>query len=70
MTCWLLQKMLFPNSLNTNFEQLQILYSYTFELADTGTYGFLLSASNILPVAQDFFLALGVFATKVATMKI
>nr|CAH0101751.1 unnamed protein product [Daphnia galeata] len=47
-----------------------IKYSYTFELADTGTYGFLLSASNILPVAQDFFLALGVFATKVATMKI
>jgi hypothetical protein len=44
-----------------------IKYSYTFELADTGTYGFTLPASQILPVSQDFFPALNVFATQVAT---
>uniref|UniRef100_A0A0N8E6M5 Carboxypeptidase B2 n=1 Tax=Daphnia magna TaxID=35525 RepID=A0A0N8E6M5_9CRUS len=47
-----------------------IKYSYTFELSDTGAYGFLLPASNILPVCQDFFPALDVFAAKVATMKV
>ncbi|XP_057375289.1 carboxypeptidase B-like [Daphnia carinata] len=45
-----------------------IKYSYTFELSDTGAYGFLLPASNILPVCQDFFPALDVFAAKVATL--
>ncbi|EFX75496.1 hypothetical protein DAPPUDRAFT_306706 [Daphnia pulex] len=43
-----------------------IKYSYTFELADTGKYGFILPASQILPVSQDFFPALDVFATEVA----
>ncbi|KAI9553889.1 hypothetical protein GHT06_019159 [Daphnia sinensis] len=47
-----------------------IKYSYTFELSDTGAYGFLLPASNILPVCQDFFPALDVFAAKVATLKV
>ncbi|XP_046452056.1 carboxypeptidase B-like [Daphnia pulex] len=47
-----------------------IKYSYTFELADSGTYGFLLPSSDILPVAQDFFPALDVFATKIATLKV
>ncbi|EFX63164.1 hypothetical protein DAPPUDRAFT_9500, partial [Daphnia pulex] len=42
-----------------------IKYSYTFELADTGKYGFILPASQILPVSQDFFPALDVFATEV-----
>ncbi|KAI9553890.1 hypothetical protein GHT06_019160 [Daphnia sinensis] len=44
-----------------------IKYSYTFELPDTGIDGFLLPASDILPVCQDFFPALDVFAAKVAT---
>jgi len=47
-----------------------IKYSYTFELADDGTYGFLLPSTAILPVAQDFFPALDVFATKVATLTV
>ncbi|KAI9553884.1 hypothetical protein GHT06_019154 [Daphnia sinensis] len=44
-----------------------IKYSYTFELPDTGANGFTLPPSAILPVCQDFFPALDVFATKVAT---
>ncbi|XP_046643400.1 carboxypeptidase B-like [Daphnia pulicaria] len=44
-----------------------IKYSYTFELADTDTYGFILPASEILPVSHDFFPALDVFAKQVAT---
>ncbi|KAI9553885.1 hypothetical protein GHT06_019155 [Daphnia sinensis] len=44
-----------------------IKYSYTVELPDDGTEGFALSPSEILPVCQDFFPALDVFATKVAT---
>ncbi|XP_057375607.1 carboxypeptidase B-like [Daphnia carinata] len=44
-----------------------IKYSYTFELPDRGTYGFMLPSSEILPVCKDFFPALNVFATKVAT---
>ncbi|KAK4007879.1 hypothetical protein OUZ56_013028 [Daphnia magna] len=44
-----------------------IKYSYTFELPDRGTNAFTLPASEILPVCQDFFPALDVFATKVAT---
>ena len=43
-----------------------IKYSYTFELADTGANGFTLPASQILPVGQDFFPALDVFATQVS----
>ncbi|XP_061576902.1 carboxypeptidase A1-like [Cololabis saira] len=34
-----------------------IKYSYTFELRDTGRYGFLLPASQILPTAQETWLA-------------
>ncbi|XP_011355539.1 carboxypeptidase A1 [Pteropus vampyrus] len=35
-----------------------IKYSYTFELRDTGHYGFLLPASQIIPSAQETWLAL------------
>ncbi|KAK4007903.1 hypothetical protein OUZ56_013063 [Daphnia magna] len=44
-----------------------IKYSYTFELPAKGTYDFLLPASDILPVCEDFFPAFDVFAAKVAT---
>ncbi|NWI10955.1 CBPA1 Carboxypeptidase, partial [Crypturellus soui] len=37
-----------------------IKYSFTFELRDTGRYGFLLPASQILPTAQETWLALRV----------
>ncbi|XP_075413847.1 carboxypeptidase A1 isoform X2 [Tenrec ecaudatus] len=37
-----------------------IKYSFTFELRDTGRYGFLLPASQILPTAQETWLALQV----------
>uniref|UniRef100_A0A0P6FVC1 Zinc carboxypeptidase n=1 Tax=Daphnia magna TaxID=35525 RepID=A0A0P6FVC1_9CRUS len=42
-------------------------YSYTVELP---AKDFLLPASRILPVSQDFFPALEVFAAKVATLKV
>ncbi|XP_007981102.3 carboxypeptidase A1 [Chlorocebus sabaeus] len=35
-----------------------IKYSFTFELRDTGNYGFLLPASQIIPTAQETWLAL------------
>ncbi|XP_030627834.1 carboxypeptidase A1-like [Chanos chanos] len=35
-----------------------IKYSYTFELRDTGYYGFLLPANQIIPTAQETWLAL------------
>nr|DBA31406.1 TPA: hypothetical protein GDO54_007262 [Pyxicephalus adspersus] len=35
-----------------------IKYSYTFELRDTGKYGFLLPAEQILPTAEETWLAL------------
>ncbi|XP_059789380.1 carboxypeptidase A1 [Balaenoptera ricei] len=35
-----------------------IKYSFTFELRDTGRYGFLLPASQIVPTAQETWLAL------------
>ena len=35
-----------------------IKYSYTFELRDTGRYGFLLPANQIIPTAQETWLAL------------
>uniref|UniRef100_A0A8D2DUN0 Carboxypeptidase A1 n=1 Tax=Sciurus vulgaris TaxID=55149 RepID=A0A8D2DUN0_SCIVU len=35
-----------------------IKYSFTFELRDTGRYGFLLPASEIIPTAQETWLAL------------
>ena len=35
-----------------------IKYSYTFELRDTGRYGFILPASQIIPTAQETWLAL------------
>ncbi|XP_074127243.1 carboxypeptidase A1-like [Sminthopsis crassicaudata] len=35
-----------------------IRYSYTFELRDTGRYGFLLPAKQIIPTAQETWLAL------------
>ncbi|NWW78486.1 CBPA1 Carboxypeptidase, partial [Climacteris rufus] len=37
-----------------------IKYSFTFELRDTGRYGFLLPANQILPTAQETWLALKV----------
>ncbi len=47
-----------------------IKYSYTVELADTGNHGFVLPASFIRPVCEDFFPALEVFVEKVATIKV
>ncbi|XP_046451315.1 carboxypeptidase B-like isoform X2 [Daphnia pulex] len=47
-----------------------IKYSYTVELADTGNHGFVLPASFIRPVCEDFFPALEVFVDKVATLKV
>ncbi|KAI9553940.1 hypothetical protein GHT06_019211 [Daphnia sinensis] len=47
-----------------------IKYSYTVELADTGRHGFILPASFIQPVCEDFFPALEVFVDKVATVKV
>ena len=35
-----------------------IKYSYTFELRDTGNYGFLLPANQIIPTAQETWPAL------------
>lgn len=35
-----------------------IKYSYTFELRDTGRYGFLLPADQIIPTAEETWLAL------------
>ncbi|KAI7812031.1 carboxypeptidase A1-like [Triplophysa rosa] len=37
-----------------------IKYSYTFELRDTGRYGFILPANQIIPTAQETWLALKV----------
>jgi hypothetical protein len=47
-----------------------IKYSYTAELGDTGTYGFVLPTSFIRPVCEDFFPAVEVFATKIASIKV
>ncbi len=47
-----------------------IKYSYTVELADTGNHGFVLPASFIRPVCEDFFPALEVFVDKVASIKV
>ncbi|XP_046653361.1 carboxypeptidase B-like [Daphnia pulicaria] len=44
-----------------------IKYCYTVELP---AKGFILPASNILPVSQDFFSALDVFAAEVATLHV
>lgn len=46
---------------------LGIDYVYTVELP---TKGFIVPASNILPISQDFFPAIDVFAAKVATLKV
>lgn len=35
-----------------------VKYSYTFELRDTGRYGFLLPAAQIVPTAEETWLAL------------
>lgn len=35
-----------------------IKYSYTFELRDTGRYGFILPANQIIPTAKETWLAL------------
>jgi len=43
-----------------------IKYAYTVELADTGSYGFVLPASQIKAVCEDFFPAMEVFADQVA----
>ncbi|XP_075883324.1 carboxypeptidase A5 [Nelusetta ayraudi] len=40
-----------------------IKYSYTFELRDTGRYGFALPANQIVPTAQETWLALMVLMT-------
>ncbi|XP_059351453.1 carboxypeptidase B-like [Daphnia carinata] len=45
-----------------------IKYSYGVELGDTGTYGFVLPPSLILPICEDFFPALKVFADKADSM--
>ncbi|XP_056272111.1 carboxypeptidase A1-like, partial [Pseudoliparis swirei] len=35
-----------------------VRYSYTFELRDTGRYGFILPANQIIPTASETWLAL------------
>ncbi|XP_003449210.1 carboxypeptidase A5 [Oreochromis niloticus] len=45
------------NTIDWTYEQ-GIKYSYTFELRDEGRYGFLLPASEIIPTAQETWLAL------------
>lgn len=40
-----------------------IKYSYAFELRDTGRYGFALPANQIVPTAQETWLALMVLMT-------
>ncbi|XP_004677102.1 PREDICTED: carboxypeptidase A1 [Condylura cristata] len=45
------------NTVDWTYDQ-GIKYSYTFELRDTGRYGFLLPASQIIPTAQETWLAL------------
>ncbi|KAG8515671.1 Carboxypeptidase A1, partial [Galemys pyrenaicus] len=45
------------NTIDWTYSQ-GIKYSYTFELRDTGRYGFLLPASQIIPTAQETWLAL------------
>lgn len=45
------------NTIDWTYEQ-GIKYSYTFELRDKGRYGFLLPASQIIPNAQETWLAL------------
>lgn len=45
------------NTIDWTYEQ-GIKYSYTFELRDEGRYGFLLPASQIIPNAQETWLAL------------
>ena len=45
-----------------------IKYSYTIELADTGNHGFILPASQIKSVCEDFFPGIEVFATQAASM--
>uniref|UniRef100_A0A672UHX6 Carboxypeptidase A1 n=1 Tax=Strigops habroptila TaxID=2489341 RepID=A0A672UHX6_STRHB len=47
------------NSVDWTYDQ-GIKYSFTFELRDTGYYGFLLPASQIIPTAQETWLALKV----------
>ncbi|XP_059479900.1 carboxypeptidase B-like [Neocloeon triangulifer] len=43
----------------------QIKYSYTVELADQGTYGFILPASYIKPTGEDLMALIRVFAEKI-----
>ncbi|XP_012719081.1 carboxypeptidase A5 [Fundulus heteroclitus] len=45
------------NTIDWTYEQ-GIKYSYTFELRDTGYYGFLLPAREIVPTAEETWLAL------------
>ncbi|XP_002913486.2 carboxypeptidase A1 isoform X1 [Ailuropoda melanoleuca] len=45
------------NTIDWTYSQ-GIKYSFTFELRDTGRYGFLLPASQIVPTAQETWLAL------------
>ena len=44
-----------------------IKYSYTIELPDTGSHGFIMPSSNIKPVCEDIFPALKVLAAHVAS---
>ncbi|XP_075327207.1 carboxypeptidase A1-like [Odontesthes bonariensis] len=45
------------STIDWTYEQ-GIKYSYTFELRDTGRYGFILPANQIIPTAQETWLAL------------
>lgn len=45
------------NTIDWSYSQ-GIKYSFTFELRDTGRYGFLLPASQIVPTAHETWLAL------------
>jgi hypothetical protein len=48
----------------------QIKYSYTIELRDTGTYGFLLPSNLIQPTAKEAFAAVKTITQEITSAKI
>ncbi|CAN0100385.1 carboxypeptidase A1-like [Lampetra fluviatilis] len=52
-------------SIDWTYEAAKVRYSYCFELRDTGRYGFILPANQILPTAQETWLAIKVIAEHV-----
>jgi len=60
-------KYLFTGGSDDWAKSIGIKYAYTVELADTGSHGFVLPASYIKPVCDDFFPAIKVFADQAAS---